>query len=100
MNPFGTRTLFRISMSLALGAILLLGLATYGYGSGWQGQARPLPDSEIASLVGGWNVGACGILVGLVVGVVAAGSGTLTVGLGAAFAISVGMHISAALCVS
>lgn len=86
------------AISLVLGMALVLGLAVYGSGSDWRGVTRYLPDSEAAALIGGLSPGACGVLVGLGVAVVALGSSTITVGLGAAFAISAGIHISAALC--
>ncbi len=90
----------RLAISLALGIILMAGLAIHGYATGWHGVTQYLPDSATAGFVGGLNPGACGILVGLGIAVVAAGSSTLTVGLGAAFAISVGMHVAAAVCLS
>ena len=56
---------------LALAVILLVSLASYGYGTGWIDSSQLLSDSEAAGLAGGINVGACGILVGIGIGVLA-----------------------------
>ena len=92
------QTAFRSAVALALGTILLASLAVHGYGTDAHGVTQYLPDSATASLVGGLTPGACGILVGLGISVLVLGSSPFTVGLGAAFAISVGMHASAVLC--
>jgi len=42
--------------------------------------------------------GACGILVGLGIGVLALGVAGVSVGLGSAVVISVGAHVAAAIC--
>jgi hypothetical protein len=61
--------------------------------------AQPISETVLATTVGAHD-GACGILVGLAVGVIAAGVAGATVGIGGAIAISVGIHASAALCAS
>jgi hypothetical protein len=82
-----------------LAVILLIGLASYGYGTGWIDSSQLLSDSEAAGLAGGMQWGACGIVVGFGVIVLALGVAGLSIGLASAAVISVGAHVAAALCI-
>jgi hypothetical protein len=90
---------FSKTSCLALTLILLLSLASYGYGNGWIDSPRLLSDAEAAGLVGGLQIGACGIVAGIGIGVLALGLAGVSVGFGAAAVISVGAHIAAAICI-
>ena len=100
MNNSAKVVPLRMLVSLALVIILLAGLAAHGYAAGWHSGAQSLSDSEIASLVGGGSPGACGIVVGIGLGVLALGASALTMGIGGALLISVALHAAAYACVS
>ncbi|MGA2261967.1 MAG: hypothetical protein ABSH28_11075 [Acidobacteriota bacterium] len=82
-----------------LAVILLIGLGAYGYGTGRIDSSQMLSDSEAAGLAGGMQWGACGILFGLGIGVLALGVAGISIGLASAAVISVGAHIAAAICI-
>jgi len=90
----------RVTVTLGLVLILLAGLAAYGIPEGWQNSSRILSDSEAAGLVGGLSPGACGILVGIGIGILAVGASSVTMGLGGAFLVSVTAHAAAYACLS
>ncbi len=100
MNIFVKGTLLRPAVSLALGIVLLAGVMVHGYASNRTTGAQTLPDIEISALVGGLNSGACGILVGIGLGILIVGSSSVTMGLGGALLVSVAGHVAAYACLS
>lgn len=84
---------------LCLAALLTFGLFFMNLreGASFSVTSQALPEAVLAPTVGA-NPGACGIFAGIAIGVVAAAAGGVTVGFGAALAISAGLHVSAALC--
>jgi len=78
--------------------ILIAGASAHNCDPGWQGIAQTLPDAQTADLFGGLHLGACGIVAGIAIGVVALGASTVTVGLGGAAVLSVGAHLAALYC--
>jgi beta-glucosidase-like glycosyl hydrolase len=58
---------------------------------------NPISESITAATIGG-DWGACAILVGLAIGVVAAGAGAYTLGFGGALVISAGAHFAGYMC--
>src|SRR5262245_17139413 len=105
MEEIMNTTMTRISMT-RLAPMMLMTLLTFGLffmnlreSSSVAIATQPLSEIVMVTTVGS-DSGACGIFVGLATGVIAAGVAGATVGLGAAVAISVGLHLSAALCLS
>jgi hypothetical protein len=85
---------------MTLVALLILSLATFGYGNGWVGSSQPMSDTETAMRTGGMDSGSCGILLGIGVGILALGVAGISVGIGSAFLLSVGAHVAAGMCVN
>ena len=85
---------------LILVTILVTGLASYGYGTGSIVSSQLLADSDVAGLTGGLQPGACGIVAGIAIGVLALGVAGISMGFGAALVLSAGAHVAAGLCIS
>jgi hypothetical protein len=84
---------------LVLMPLLIAGLVTAGIESvqlNWN-IAVPMSDSVTAARIGA-DWGACGILAGIAVGVIAAGASAATAGIGGALVISAGAHIAGYMC--
>ena len=85
---------------LAFAVILLLGVTSYGLGNAGTVSARMMSDEEAANLTGGMEWGACGIVAGIAIGVLALGVAGVSVGMASAAVISVGAHVAAAICIT
>jgi hypothetical protein len=93
----------RRMLAFSLAAILALSAATANLSFTNSKTSAPvftqtLPD-EIAEVNVGAGPGTCGIAVGIAAGVIGLGLAGVTVGFGAAVAISIGFHATALLCV-
>jgi hypothetical protein len=62
------------------------------------GTAISISDSVAAASIGG-DWGACGILAGFAIGVIAAGAASVSMGFGAVLVLSVGAHVAGYYCV-
>ncbi len=100
MELLDIKTPIRPVVSLVLAVVLLTGLVAHGYAAGWQPGSVSLRDLDLAGVVGGLNAGACGIVVGLGLGILAIGASTVTMGLGGALLISVTAHVATYACLN
>ncbi len=91
-------------MSLGFAVILMLGAVTahlnpVGSNTFSTTTTHILYDDAAHEAVGSGD-GACGIAVGIATGIVILAVGGATIGLGAAFALSAGLHVAAIYCAS
>jgi hypothetical protein len=91
-------------MSLGLAVVLMLGAVTahlnfIGSIARSTTTTHVLTDDAAQEVVGSGD-GGCGIAVGIATGIVILAVGGATIGLGAAFALSAGLHVAAIYCAS
>jgi hypothetical protein len=98
-QPCKSNFVFGKSSVLALTLILLLGLGSVASGNIQIDAPQPMSDEEAATLSGGMQWGACGIVAGIAIGILALGVAGVSVGMGSAAVISVGAHVAAAICI-
>lgn len=96
-----TKRAFNLLSAMTLVTVLSVGLIQANLHTATLGTmtAQVVTSSTAATLVGG-SIGACGILVGIGIGLIAAAASGATVGIGGALVISAGIHVAGALCVS
>ncbi len=103
MNSLVQSIDYRRWLAFNLALILALGVTTANLNfthsnSGVPVLTQALPD-EFAAVNTGAGPGTCGMVVGIAAGVIGLGLAGITVGFGAALAISAGFHAAAILCV-